>query len=109
MNRIEIENIFTFTQYSAIYLADYLGKDKTTIYSWGKNVENIPYGKILLLEKLTQNTNYVSEPAERYKPSHELELEAQIEKLKAEKDLFIRTINEISAYNIELQNKLKNK
>lgn len=84
-------------------------KIKKTIYNYRDNVENIPYGKILLLEKLTQNTNYVSEPAERYKPSYELELEAQIEKLKAEKDLFIRTINEISAYNIELQNIINNK
>lgn len=110
MNKLDIENIFTFQQYTNAYLAKFLGKDPKTIYNYRDNIDNIPYGKILQLEKLIKNesTNIANEPPERYKPAHEYELLRQIEKLNAEKELYIRTINEISAYNIELQNHLKN-
>lgn len=106
MNILDIKNIFSFQQYSAQYLADLLKKDKKTIYNYRDNLENIPYGKILLLENLI-NESKVEEPKTRYKTNIEFELELKIEKLEEEKNILIRTINQLSEYNIELQNKIK--
>lgn len=101
VNTLQLKKIFEFTDHKAQWLADYLKVNKQTVYNWRDDHETIPYGKILLLEKLitTQPTNQLAEPPQEWQNPYT----AEIEKLKQENQILINTINILSTYNHELQ------